>query len=254
MSTQESEYLIKLPKFEGPFDLLLFFIERDELDIQDIPIHTLTEDFLTYIKEMKELNLELASEFILMAATLMRIKAKMLIPRKDVDELGNELDPRKELIDRLLEYQQYKQVIQDLIKLQEKRVLHSYRGNVHTELEQLHLKYSTETELQGLSPLALFKAFQNVLERFHSAEVIEHSITKYPYSIQEEKELLLKRVEEQILSFDQVFARIENKMHAIYRFLGLLEGVQQQFFTLEIRQGFNNIVLSKGNVSPILAN
>jgi len=85
-------YEIKLPLFEGPFDLLLFFIERDELDIYDIPISKITQDFLDYLEELEKLNLEVASEFILVAATLMRIKAKLLLPREKLDELGNEVD------------------------------------------------------------------------------------------------------------------------------------------------------------------
>src|SRR5204862_2620351 len=98
-------YQIKLPQFEGPFDLLLFFIERDELDIYDIPIFKLTTDFLEYIHKMETLNIEVASEFILVAATLMRIKAKMLMPRKELDPAtGQEIDPRDELVARLIEY------------------------------------------------------------------------------------------------------------------------------------------------------
>ena len=87
-------YTIKIQQFEGPFDLLLFFIERDELDINDIPIAKITKDFLDYIKHLESLDIDIASEFILVAATLMRIKAKMLIPRKEIDEDGNEIDPR----------------------------------------------------------------------------------------------------------------------------------------------------------------
>ena len=93
----ELTYTIRIDAFEGPFDLLLFFIERDELDIYDIPIAKITDDFLAYVHTMENLNIDLASEFILVAATLMRIKAKMLIPRKEVDEQGNEIDPRKNL-------------------------------------------------------------------------------------------------------------------------------------------------------------
>ncbi len=96
MSNDPEIYKIKLPQFEGPFDLLLFFIERDELDIYNIPIFSLTKDFLEYIHHMENLNIELASEFILFISTLMRIKAKMLLPRKELDEAGNEIDPRQE--------------------------------------------------------------------------------------------------------------------------------------------------------------
>ena len=96
-------YQIKLPQFEGPFDLLLFFIERDELDIYNIPINKITTDFLNYIHTQDNVNIELSSEFILFVSTLMRIKAKMLLPRKDLDASGNEIDPRQELVDKILE-------------------------------------------------------------------------------------------------------------------------------------------------------
>ena len=99
-----SSYQIKLPQFEGPFDLLLFFIERDELDIYNIPITNITNDFLTYIHQQESLNIELSSEFILFISTLMRIKAKMLLPRKELDAEGNEIDPREDLIQRFLLY------------------------------------------------------------------------------------------------------------------------------------------------------
>ena len=103
-------YKIKLPEFEGPFDLLLFFIERDEVDIYDIPISSITNDFLAYLKQLEELNIDTASEFILVASTLMRIKSKMLLPRREIDDQGNEIDPRQELVERLLEYRRYKAV------------------------------------------------------------------------------------------------------------------------------------------------
>jgi segregation and condensation protein A len=102
-----ASYQIKLPQFEGPFDLLLFFIERDELDIYNIPITKITNDFLEYIHSQETLNIELSSEFILFISTLMRIKAKMLLPRKELDSQGNEIDPRQELINKILEYKSF---------------------------------------------------------------------------------------------------------------------------------------------------
>src|SRR5688572_22510856 len=107
MYVQELTYTIKIDAFEGPFDLLLFFIERDELDIYNIPIAKITNDFLAYIRQMQQLNLEVAGEFILVASTLMRIKAKMLLPRPEVDEAGNEVDPCQDLINQLLLYKQF---------------------------------------------------------------------------------------------------------------------------------------------------
>ena len=147
-------YKIKLPDFEGPFDLLLFFIERDEQDINDIPISKITDDFLAYIREMELLNIDLASEFIVVAATLCRIKAKLLLPRKQVDEEGNEIDPREELVQRLLEYQRYKSVLEEMRVLEKERSERTERGNVSKELKKIAEKALVDAELESLT---LFK-------------------------------------------------------------------------------------------------
>ena len=109
-----STYQIKLPQFEGPFDLLLFFIERDELDIYNIPITRIIKDFLDYVHAQEQLNIELSSEFILFISTLMRIKARMLLPRKELDAQGNEIDPRQELVDKILEYKRFKEASEQI--------------------------------------------------------------------------------------------------------------------------------------------
>jgi segregation and condensation protein A len=126
---------IKLPLFEGPFDLLLFFIERDELDIYDIPISKITNDFLDYLKHLEQMNIEVASEFILVASTLMRIKAKMLLPRPQMDEEGNEIDPREELVRHLLEYKKYKSVLQELSAMEGMMQEKQKRGNAKKEVK-----------------------------------------------------------------------------------------------------------------------
>ena len=125
---------IKLPQFEGPFDLLLFFIERDELDIHDIPIAKITNDFLTYMHDMQPMDIELASEFILVASTLMRIKAKLLLPRYEKDEEGNEIDPRHDLVRQLLDYKQFKAASEELRALEDERMMRFHRGNLEQEL------------------------------------------------------------------------------------------------------------------------
>ena len=137
MSLHTDTYNIKLAHFEGPFDLLLFFIERDEVDIQNIPIFKITSDFLDYIKKLEVLNIELASEFILFASTLIRIKAKMLLPRKEIDEHGNEIDPRKELIDKILEYKRFKEAAEEMQMLEADRMLQFKRGNMLKELQEV---------------------------------------------------------------------------------------------------------------------
>src|SRR6185436_14538220 len=135
-------YKIKLPQFEGPFDLLLFFIERDELDIYNIPIAKITNEFLGYIHSLEALNIELASEFILFVSTLMRIKSRMLLPRKEVDAQGNEIDPRQELVDKILEYKRFKEASEMMQALEADRQMQQKRGNIKLEMDSLGDTYS----------------------------------------------------------------------------------------------------------------
>src|SRR5690348_4586650 len=160
-----TSYQIKLPQFEGPFDLLLFFIERDELDIYNIPITKLTNDFLDYIHHMETLNIELASEFILFISTLMRIKARMLLPRKEIDEQGNEIDPRQELVDKILEYKRYKQAAAEMAAMEAERLLQVKRGNIQEELAVIGEATSEGTEVQTLTLFKLMKTFEKVMVR-----------------------------------------------------------------------------------------
>ena len=179
-------YTIKLEQFEGPFDLLLFFIERDELDIYNIPISKITDDFLEYIRQMEALNIDLASEFILVAATLMRIKAKMLIPRKPIDEEGNEIDPREELVQRLLEYKRYKSVLEELREMEEIRSKQEDRGNISRELKVIATKALVDVELESLSLFKILKTFEKVMERYedeHRKKKV-HTVVDYNYTIQ----------------------------------------------------------------------
>src|SRR3954462_3121502 len=145
-----ASYQIKLPQFEGPFDLLLFFIERDELDIYNIPITRIINDFLAYIHGQESLNIELSSEFILFISTLMRIKAKMLLPRKEIDAQGNEIDPRQELIDKILEYKKYKEAAAELAVQEAERMLLVKRGNIQRELSAIGEEASEGTEVQTI--------------------------------------------------------------------------------------------------------
>jgi segregation and condensation protein A len=133
---EQEGFEIKLPQFEGPFDLLLFFIERDELEIHEIPIARITDDFLNYIHQMVSLNIELASEFIFVAATLMRIKAKMLLPRHDSESPENEVDTKEELIRKLIEYKKFKELCDEIRPMEEERFKQERRGNIKFDLEQ----------------------------------------------------------------------------------------------------------------------
>lgn len=238
-------YQIILPQFEGPFDLLLFFIERDELDIYDIPIHKLTNDFLGYIRRMEEMNIELASEFILVAATLMRIKARTLLPRRDLDEEGNEIDPREELVNRLLEYKQYKDVLSELQALEENRHLRHPRGNLAGEQKELAEVNAVEAELETVTLYKLLKVYQRVMDRFHDRNLrVQHTIITFNYSIGEQKQYLHALIGKKgRAGFAEVFEVCENRVHAVFTFLAMLELVQLQELSLQVGEGFNNFWL-----------
>lgn len=241
-------YKIKLPVFEGPFDLLLFFIERDELDIHDIPISKITDDFLMYIREMELLNIDLASEFIVVAASLCRIKAKLLIPRKAVDEEGNEIDPREELVQRLLEYQRYKSVLEEMRTLEESRSKQHERGNRSEELKKIAEKALVDAELESVTLFKLLRTFEKLLQKQkeRNEKKIVHRIVQYPYTIQDQQTYIFDRLESKpsAISFDDLFGSSENRIHAIITFLALLELLNMEKIAIEIGLGSNNFWLS----------
>jgi segregation and condensation protein A len=238
-------YQIKLPQFEGPFDLLLFFIERDELDIYNIPITRIINDFLAYLRSSEALNIELSSEFILFVSTLMRIKAKMLLPRKEVDAQGQEIDPRQELIDKLLEYKKYKEAAAEMAVLEAERLLMVKRGNVVKELSTIGEEAGEGTEIQTITLFKLLKAFERALERYsdkHNQPV--HTVVQYNYTMEGTKADLISTAQrERTLTFQKLFAPVENRVHAIFTFLSLLELVQQRYLRILIGEGKNNFIL-----------
>jgi segregation and condensation protein A len=235
-------YKIHLPQFEGPFDLLLFFIERDELDIYDIPIARITDEFLSYTHQLDELDIEVASEFILVAATLMRIKVKTLLPRRELDEEGNEIDPREELVQRLIEYKQYKGVTDELREMEANRLLRSKRGNTKNEVKQIAEYFSTEAELENLELYQIMKAFKRVMSRMDERESRPvHTIVKYTFTITIQKAFLLQSFStNEKIAFEDCFANLDNRIHAVFTFLALLELIQEKFITINLGIGINN--------------
>lgn len=254
-SQQDEKFEIKLPLFEGPFDLLLFFIERDELDIYDIPIATITNDFLDYIHHLEELNVEVASEFILVAATLMRIKAKMLLPRPVLDEEGNEVDPREELIKHLLEYKKYKSIISTLSQMESDRLDREKRGNLSKEIRKLSESINVEAEMQDLDLYKMMKVFQKVLARyeFEKNKPI-HKVVQYPYTVERQKSALMERlVYGKRLAFTDLIAEKPEKILVIFNFLSILELLQLKQIVIQVGEGFNNFWVERTDESKELA-
>lgn len=240
-----STYQIKLPQFEGPFDLLLFFIERDELDIYNIPISTITNDFLTYIHQSENLNIELSSEFILFVSTLMRIKAKMLLPRKELDAQGNEIDPREELVNKILEYKRFKEASAQMAEMEALRMLRAKRGNIHQELSSIGEQESEGTEIQNITLFKLMRAFERVMQKYSDRlNKPVHTVVQYNYTMEASRSQMLTQAREQrTLSFEKIFEQCENRVHAIFLFLSLLELVQQKFLKIIVGEGKNNFII-----------
>ncbi len=244
MSTAPS-YQIKLDQFEGPFDLLLFFIERDELDIYNIPITTITNDFLSHIHDTEKLNIELSSEFILFISTLMRIKAKMLLPRKEVDADGNEIDPRMELVDKILEYKKFKEASIKMAELEAERMLMLKRGNVQKELAQIGEDAGEGTEIQTITVYKLMKAFEKVIQRIQQRNNKPvHTVVQYNYTMEACRDYMLDlAAAEKTISFEKIFEVCNDRIHAIFLFLNMLELVQQKFLMIMIGEGRNNFII-----------
>ncbi len=240
-------FTIKLPAFEGPFDLLLFFIERDELDIYNIPIAKITDDFLAYMHHMEAMNIDLASEFIVVAATLMRIKAKLLLPRKQLDDEGNEIDPRHELVERLLEYKRYKSVLEDLRRLEEVRAFMNPRGFASAELRKLAEHALADAEMESVTLYKLLRVFERMLARFEEDQKAKrvHTVYNFNYSIQGQREYLQGHLKRGVrTSFEDLFLTLDNRIHAIVTFLALLELLNAQEVALIQGEGMNNFWLT----------
>lgn len=248
MNQVQENFEVKLPLFEGPFDLLLFFIERDELDIYDIPISRITNDFLDYMHHMDRLNIELASEFILVAATLMRIKSRMLLPRPQLDEAGNEIDPREELVKHLLEYKKYKSVIDQFHAMEETELMKEKRGNIIRELRSLAEVTNVEAELQDVDLFKLMTVFEKVLRRYEAEKNKPvHQVVQYPYTVEAQKEFILNQVEEHDnTSFADIAEKFPTRVAMIFTFLAILELLALQRLSIRIGEGYNNFWLSKG--------
>lgn len=241
----QETYQIKIEHFEGPFDLLLFFIERDELDIYNISITKIINDFLVFIHAQEKLNIELSSEFILFVSTLMRIKARLLLPRKEIDAQGNEIDPRQELVDKILEYKRFKEAAAQMAEMEANRLLMAKRGNLPKEMAIITEEAGEGTEIQTITLFKLMKTFEKVMLRIQEKQNRPtHTVVRYNYTIEGSRDYMLEfMAKEKTASFENIFEICENRIHAIFLFLSILELVQQKFMKMMVGEGRNNFIL-----------
>ena len=229
------QYSIDLPIFEGPFDLLLFFIKRDEIDIHDIPIAKITEDFLTYIEEAKRLDISLASDFIVMAASLIRIKSKTLLPRynQEIEEGGE--DPRQSLAHQLLVYQQYKEASEWLKELADTRALCARRGQNAEEGRRLAEALQREAiPLESPSLNALHRAYVRLLQQQKYRNAPKHEVKEAAFTLKEKKQWITHWLSEKdkAIEIEAILSQAESRLELVYNFLGLLELIQEQHITI----------------------
>ena len=234
------KYKIKLPYFEGPLDLLLFFVKRDELNIYDIPIAKITKEFLEYIHLMQMLDLEVASEFIVMASTLMQIKAKMLLPKPEVEGEEEEEDPRTELARRLAEYKKFKELAFEFSKMEDEAGKFFYRGYFKNDARD----YFEEDEefLKDVSLFDLLTAFKRALEG--ARETVYHEIETQNYKVEDEMENILNRLKfKRKFSFNEIIDSYVEKARIIVAFLALLELARLKKIRISQEEVFGELII-----------
>ena len=228
----ELPYQVRIENFEGPLDLLLHLIKKSEINIYDIPIHLIAQQYLTYIEAMEGLNLTVAGEFLVMAATLMRIKVRMLLPPAIADE--EEEDPREGLVRQLLEYRRFKEASREFESLETERRLLFDRG------APAQLEDPQDGELQPVSLFRLLDALKNVLQR--QAPPIVHTITAEPISLEEAIAVIRGQLlRGQRALFEEVLSGFVSRLEKITAFLGLLELLKQERITVSQEELFGPI-------------
>jgi len=175
----------------------------------------------------------------------MRIKARMLLPRKELDDQGNEIDPRQELVNKVLEYKRYKEAAARLAEMEEKRMKLVRRGNLHRELLQIGEDSGEGTEIQSISLFKLMRTFEKVILRMQERNnQPRHTVVQYNYTIEASREHLIELVSrERVVPFEKIIYTCENRMHAIFLFLSILELVQLGYMNILIGEGRNNFIL-----------
>jgi len=235
-------YRVKLDVFEGPFDLLLFLIRKNEVDIYDIPIFKITEQFLSYIEAMQILDLDVAGDFIEMCAMLMSIKSRYLLPQPDGDEDDFE-DPRLELVERLLEYQRYKEVSYDLEDMAEERSrLH---GRTYFDFVPKTEKIGDDEYLDEATLFDLVMAFRQALADM--PKIHEHTVTMINMTTEQQADWIVRKLDGQkMLLFRDLMARLEKKIEIIVTFVALLTLIKKGIVHVSQSGNFEEIRIRPG--------
>ena len=235
-------YKVQLNNFEGPIDLLLYFIRRDELDIYDIPISEITREFVRTVEEWKKIHLHVAGDFIVMASTLMRIKAKLLLPRPDLDDEGEIIDPRTELIQQLVEYKRFKNAAELLGDLSSEREL-NFPRQIEPSLEE-DIQDFEENIIINASLYDLAKVFKNAIDNM--PVVSQFELSREPVKLEEQKEFILKHFDgDGRLKFSTILSKLDTRMKIVVTFLAILDMVREGLCSLQQNEIFGELELQK---------
>lgn len=245
------EYKIILESFEGPMDLLLHLIDKAEIDIYDIPINEITEQYIEYIKKMDQLDLDITSEFLLMAATLLEIKSKMLLPSMKTSEDKQlemeEIDPRIELVKRLVEYKKYKHVSQEL------QLYEQVQKKVYYKPKEDLSNFEGEEEIEEMDLDKLVSALNKLLKKNQNTQISIDidEIQKEEYTLDESMEKIKVKLEEnKQITFSSLFHENSNKKEIVVTFLSILELIRTKYITIDQEDNFSEIIINKrGNTN-----
>ena len=244
-------YQVRLEHFEGPLDLLLYLIREHEVDIYDIPISLVTQQYLQYLELLKLLDLEVGSEYLLMAATLLRIKSKMLLPRRSEEEEDEAVDPREELVQRLLEYRQFKEAAGVLNEHQDRSADVFYHPPTENVDEDLNGVETLDTRLVGnLNLWDLLQAFKFTLDR--ARDDFDRTVERETLSIEDRMDDILDNLKKQKnLFFSSLFQEDLSRSFLIVTFLALLELIRQNRVVFEQTDTLGEIWLTlSDSVNP----
>ena len=235
-------YKIQLNNFEGPIDLLLYFIRRDELDIYDIPIAKITKEFIDAAEEGERVQLHVAGDFIVMASTLMRIKAKLLLPRPELGDDGEIIDPRKELVQQLVEYKRFKDVAEMLKNLSDERDQKFCR-----QLEPIILTDELDSEENIILDVTLYdlaRFFKSVMDNM--PVVSQFELHREPVRLEKQKEFIFRYIDgDGRLKFSTILDKLKTRMEIVVTFLAVLDLVREGICRLTQNKVFGDLELQK---------
>lgn len=229
-------FKVQLQNFEGPIDLLLYFIKRDKIDIYDIPITKITDEYLQVIQEAKNLDISIAGEFLFMASLLLRIKTQMLLPKRKMDEIDIE-DPRFSLVEQIVQYKNFKNIARDLeaIHLKNRNIFQ----RISTGNEMIRTK-STDDYLQGISLYDLSKIFHSLIKTLPQKDILK--ISRETVSIDDQKNVIRSFFKKKkIVSLKSLIKTLKSKLEIVVTFLAILDMLRDGVIFCDQKKNFDDI-------------